>query len=284
MIQDSDFNVANDTSVKKRPLLSVVVITYNEATRLAKCLNSVQTLADEIVIVDSGSQDGTVDIARRFTDRVIVTDNWPGYGPQKQRALAAAHGQWVLSLDADEQISPALAMEIRAVMETGTADGYFLPRLTTICGKPVRHGGWFPDYVLRLVQRKHAFFTDDVVHERLCVRSDRSDPLRLEKVLPRLREPILHVSYASLDQLLEKMNRYTTLGAEKLKQRGVKGGVFRGLYKGLAAFLRSFVFKRGFLDGGLGVIVALSSAESAYYKYVKLAYLYRDTENEKNTE
>lgn len=250
------------------PVLSVVVITFNEACQIDDCLQSVKDLADEIVVFDSGSSDDTVARVRQYTDRVFETD-WPGFGPQKQRALAAARGRWVLSLDADERISPALAEEIRGVMTREAVAGAYIPRLTSVCGQAVRHGGWYPDYLLRLVRREYAYFSDDVVHEQLCLQSDAPG---LTEGLPHLKHPILHPSYRSLDQLVEKMNLYSSMGAEKLAKRGLRSGVGKALLKGFAAFCRSYIFKRGFLDGGLGVVIAISSAESAYYKYLKLSF------------
>lgn len=250
------------------PKLSVVVITFNEADQIDACLQSIKDLADEIVVFDSGSTDDTVAKVRQYTDRVFETD-WPGFGPQKQRALQAARGRWVLSLDADERVSPELVQEIRAVMQQDIA-GAYIPRLTSVCGQPVRHGGWYPDYLLRLVQREYAFFSEDVVHEQLCLQPNAPG---LANGLPRLKTPILHPSYTSLDQLVQKMNLYSSMGAEKLAQKGIKGGVTKALIKGFAAFCRSYIFKRGFLDGSLGVVIAISSAESAYYKYLKRSFL-----------
>jgi len=251
-----------------QPFLSVIVITFNEAARIEHCLSSVAGLADEIIVLDSGSEDQTVSLARQYTDKVFVTD-WPGFGPQKQRALEKASGQWVLSIDADESISQDLAAEIRQCLSPenpNQVEGYWIPRLTTVCGQAVKHGGWYPDYLLRLVRREQAYFSKDTVHEQMCLKIPNP------AALPKLRHPIQHDSYDSLDQLITKFNLYSTMGAEKLKRRGVKGSVFKSVIKAIAAFLRSYVFKRGFLDGGLGFVIAVSSAESAYYKYLKLAF------------
>lgn len=254
------------------PVLSVVVITFNEANQIEDCLDSVKDLADEIVVFDSGSTDETLTKVRQYTDRVFETD-WPGFGPQKQRALQAAQGRWVLSLDADERVSPELAAEIRALIKADVVAGAYIPRLTTVCGKPVRHGGWYPDYLLRLVQREYAFFSDDVVHEQLCLKQGAPG---LADGLPYLATPILHPSYTSLDQLVNKMNLYSSMGADKLSQKGVKGSLGKALIKGFAAFCRSYIFKRGFMDGALGVVIAISSAESAYYKYLKRSFMHEN--------
>jgi glycosyltransferase involved in cell wall biosynthesis len=241
------------------PRLSVIVITRDEAANIRDCLASVR-FADEIVVVDSGSTDGTPELCRGLADRIVVTD-WPGFGPQKQRALELATGEWVLSIDADERVDAALRAEILAALGRGGVAGFYLPRLSFVCGTPVRHGGWYPDYVLRLFRREAGRFSPDVVHEKVLVTGATA----------RLATPLLHYSYVSLEQLVDKLNLYSTLGADKLRARGQRGGLGAAIGHGLAAFLRSYVAKAGFLDGRTGFIVAVSSAESAYYKYLKLA-------------
>ncbi len=243
-----------------RPTLSVIVITKNEAELIGQCLESVKW-ADEIVVVDSGSQDATVDICRRYTDKVVVTD-WPGFGPQKNRALDLATGDWVLSLDADEHLSPALADEIRATLNAPGAVVYRLPRLSSLMGRPMRHGDWWPDPVPRLFRRGVARFTPDLVHERL----DHTDPTLT------LRNVLLHDSIRSLDQMIAKINQYTSGGAQRLIDKGKTGSLRKAIVHGLWALFRAYVLRRGFLDGREGVIAAVSAAESAYYKYLKCLY------------
>ncbi|MFN5774725.1 MAG: glycosyltransferase family 2 protein, partial [Burkholderiaceae bacterium] len=150
-----------------RPTLSVILITKNEAELVGQCLESVKW-ADEIIVVDSGSTDATVEICKRYTDRVTVTD-WPGFGPQKNRALAMATGDWVLSIDADEEVTPGLAQEIRNMTQSPLTNAavYALPRLSSLLGRPMRHGDWWPDEVPRLFRRGEAQFSNDLVHERL---------------------------------------------------------------------------------------------------------------------
>ncbi|SUV88617.1 transferase [Bordetella pertussis] len=146
--------------------LSVIIITKNEAANILACLESV-AFADEFIVVDSGSTDNTVELARDFGARVEVTPDWPGFGPQKNRALDLATGDWVLSIDADERVTPELASEIQAAMAGATADCYEIARLSDFCGRFIRHSGWWPDYVLRLFRRGSARFTDAAVHERV---------------------------------------------------------------------------------------------------------------------
>jgi len=244
-----------------QPTVSVILITKNEAAMIRQALGSV-AWADEIIVLDSGSTDATPDICREYTDKVFVTD-WPGFGPQKNRALDHATGDWVLSIDADERITPELAREIRAVLASPGADVFAIARLSSFLGRPMRHGDWWPDEVARLFRRGRARFSDDLVHERLVFEGRAS----------RLRHLMLHDSMRSLDQMLAKLNHYTTAGAERMQRAGKPGGLGKAIGHGLWAFIRTYVLKRGLLDGREGFIVAVSAAESAYYRYLKRCYL-----------
>jgi hypothetical protein len=243
------------------PTLSVILITRNEAERLTTTLEAI-AWADEIVVVDAGSTDGTVEIARRFTDKVVVTDDWPGFGPQKNRALDLATGVWVLSIDADERVTPELAAEIRATLAAPRFAVYAIPRLSSFLGRPLRHGGWWPDHVARLFRRGEARFSEDAVHERLV----------FTLPLGYLRQPLQHESIRDLDQMIEKMNRYTRAGAERLERAGKRSSLKGAIGHGLWAFIRIYLLKRGFLDGREGFIMAIASAESSYYKHLKRLY------------
>lgn len=243
------------------PTLSVILITRDEAERLHATLEAI-AWADEIVVVDAGSTDGTVEIARRFTDKVVVTDDWPGFGPQKNRALDLASGEWVLSIDADERVTPELAAEIRATLASPRFAVYAIPRLSSFLGRPLRHGGWWPDHVARLFRRGEARFSEDVVHERLVFTAP----------LGYLRQPLRHESIRDLDQMIEKMNRYTRAGAERLERAGKRSSLKGAIGHGLWAFIRTYLLKRGFLDGREGLIMAIANAESAYYKHLKRLY------------
>ena len=244
--------------------LSVIIITKNEAQNIGDCLASV-AFADQWIIVDSGSTDGTVAIARAAGATVIETPDWPGFGPQKNRALAVAGGDWILSLDADERISPPLQAEILGAIGAARHVAYEVPRLSSFCGHFIRNGGWYPDHILRLFRRGVARFSDDLVHERVVTKVD----------LGRLKEPIIHYSYRNDEDYLRKLAQYSTLGARQAFDAGKRSSFGGALAHALAAFLRSYVFKRGFLDGTPGLMVALSSAESTYHKYFKLMLLTR---------
>ena len=245
------------------PRLSVIVITKNEAHHLRRCLGSV-TFADELVVVDHGSTDGTPALARELGARVIETDDWPGFGIQKQRALDAALGQWVLCLDADEWLDDKLAAAVRALVATPAdslaESGFELTRLSAFCGQWMRAGGWYPDRGVRLFRRGRAAFSKDLVHERLEVQGK----------LARLPGLLLHDSIPSLESAIDKMDRYSTGRARDLLARGRRGGLGTAVLHGLWAFLRTFVFRRGFLDGRLGFVLAVHNAESTYYRYLKM--------------
>lgn len=241
--------------------LSVIVITKNEAANIAKCLESV-SWADEIIVLDSGSSDETVEICKKFTSHVFETD-WQGFGIQKQRALEKVTGDWVLSIDADETISPELRAEIEHAIRQNQFDAFLLPRLSSYCGKFIKHGGWYPDYILRLFRREVGYFTNDVIHERVIV----------EGKTGKLTAPILHESYSDLSEVLEKVNSYSKLQAQKLAARGAKSSLSKAIFRAWWKFIQTYFVKAAFLDGRHGLMLAISSAESVYYKYLKLLEL-----------
>lgn len=242
--------------------LSVIVITKNEALNIRSCLESV-AWADEIIVLDSGSDDETVMIAKQFTDKVVVSEDWKGFGVQKQRALSYASGDWVLSLDADELVTRELKSEIIERITTNELQlAYAIPRQSFYCGKAIMHSGWWPDYVLRLFPRTQAKFSDDLVHERVLFSGQ----------VKNLNQPLLHHSYRSLDSVLSKMNHYSSAWAKsqpETKKTSVATAIFRGIW----AFIRSYVLKRGFLDGVEGFSLAISNGQGTYYKYMKLYFL-----------
>lgn len=244
------------------PSLSVIIITRNERRHIGDCLRSV-AFADEWIVVDSGSSDGTQEIAESFGARVVETTDWPGFGAQKNRALALASGDFVFSIDADERVDDVLAAQIRAVVTATEDDGYAaykLSRLSSFCGQVMRHGDWYPDQVTRLFRRGKATFSADLVHERLLV----SGPVG------QLDGNLMHDSIPTLDNALDKMNRYTTGRAQDKLRQGGKGGLGRALGHGAWAFFRGYLLKRGFLDGRLGLVLALHIAETTYYRYLKM--------------
>jgi glycosyltransferase involved in cell wall biosynthesis len=245
--------------------LSVIIISKNEAAGIRRCLESV-SWSDEIVVVDSGSTDDTVSICREYTDRVTVTD-WPGFGPQKNRALDLARGEWVLSIDADEAVTPRLREEIESRLAADGYAAYRLPRRSSYCGRYMRHSGWWPDHVTRLFRRGSARFSDDLVHERLIVNGP----------VGTLKEPLEHEAFRDLDEVLHKVNAYSTAGAISLQKRGRQASLLKAISRGWWAFFRTYVLRAGFLDGREGFMLAVSNAEGTYYRYVKLMLMNRET-------
>jgi len=245
------------------PTLSVVIVAKNEARNIADCVASA-AFATEVLVLDSGSTDGTPALATAAGARVVVTD-WPGYGPQVARGFAMARGDWVLSLDADERITPALRDDVLAAVgreDSQACDGYRIPRLSEFCGRFMRHGGWRPDHTLRLGRRAKAGFTDHFLHAHMTV----------DGRVGELRSSLIHYSYPNLDDVLEKLNRYSTGHARDLQARGRSGGLGRAVVHGLFAFFRTYVLRFGFLDGQHGFMLAIYNAEYTYYKYLKLMF------------
>lgn len=242
------------------------MITKNEAYNIADCLRSV-LFADQVVILDSGSTDDTVQIARSMGADVSISPDWQGFGIQKNRALDAVSCDWVLSIDADERVTPELAQEIQVQLSQLPADGppvaFAIPRLTQFCGVWIRHCGWTPDYVLRLFKRGEARFSDDLVHEKLQLMS-------ADTRVVRLKTPLLHYSYPTPEHYWRKLQHYSAEWARQRHARGQTATMTRAALAAVAAFLRSYVFRLGFLDGAMGFAVCTMQAQSAFGKYFEL--------------
>jgi len=243
--------------------LSLVVITRDAGAELAECLASVR-FAAEALVVDSGSRDDTVAVARSFGARVVVQD-WLGFGAQKQFAVEQAAHDWVLCLDADERVSPPLAAAIAALFAQGTPSGaaYAIARRNRFLGRWLAHGEGYPDWTVRLFDRRRARWSNDPVHERVI--ADRP-PVRLDGDL-------LHASAESLDAYIAKQNRYTTLQAAALHAQGDRAGAVRLALSPCARFLRFYVLKLGFLDGAAGFAHIAIGAFASFLKYAKLRAL-----------
>lgn len=244
--------------------LSVTIITKNEASNMELCLRSV-AFADEVVVLDSGSNDATVAIARSMNAKVSINQDWQGFGVQKNRALALANSEWVLSLDADERITTELQIEIIETLRAPKFDAYSFPRLSSYCGQYMRHSGWYPDRVTRLFRRNTARFSDDLVHEKVLVSG----------VVGQLKSSLLHESFVNLESVLDKTNRYSSAGAHALLRKGKTSSVGKAVGHGLWAFFRTYFLRRGFMDGRMGLVLAISNAEGTYYRYLKLWLLQR---------
>jgi glycosyltransferase involved in cell wall biosynthesis len=242
---------------RRVPRLSAIIIAKNEARNIGACLDSL-AFCDERIVVDGESDDGTPAIARAKGAHV-VTAAWHGFGAQKNLALSLAGGDWVLSIDADERVSPALARAIEGAVGRHGVDGYEIPRRSSFLGREMRHSGWSPDFVLRLFRRGHARFTDDLVHERVIC----------DGKVGRLAEALLHYPVLGLEDALGRMDRYSTAGAEMLVASGRGVSFASGIAHGLWSFLRAYVWRLGFLDGREGFLLAVANAEGTYYRYMK---------------
>jgi glycosyltransferase involved in cell wall biosynthesis len=239
--------------------LSVYIIAFNEADKIEAALQSV-TWADEIVVADSFSTDGTVEIARRYTDRIVQVP-FEGFGKLRNDVLAQLQGEWVFSLDADERCTEAAAAEIRRLIESPKADdAYLVPRRNFFLGRWIAHSGWFPDYRQpQLFRRGKLRYTEDAVHETYV----------LDGTLGRTSEPIAQVPFKDLAQVVHKMQRYSTLGVGRLSERSTPPSMARALAHGFGAFFRHYVMRLGFLDGWAGFVIAFSNFEGTFYRYAK---------------
>ena len=279
--------------------LSVIIITKNEELHIKDCILSVAQIANEVIVYDSKSTDQTTQIAKALGAKVEVSSDWKGFGIQKNRALAMATSDWVLALDADERVSEELAMSIQAVLQAnGQETCFYLNRESWYCGRLIKHSGWQEDKILRLFKRGFAKFTEDRVHERIVQVHLSADPKSSSHTLSThpnshthththtqnhpssipstgslLRGTLEHYSFADFDEVLEKVNRYSSLWAEQRFALGETSSPLKAAVHGIAAFCKTLLFKGGFLDGAHGFALAISNAEGAYYKYLKLWHL-----------
>jgi glycosyltransferase involved in cell wall biosynthesis len=239
--------------------ISATLITCNEQAHIEAAIQSV-SWADEILVVDSGSTDATTEISRRFTRRVLHRD-WTGFVDQKNFAVEQAAHDWIFALDADERVSPALAREIEALRRAGPRmAGYRIPRMAFFMGRWIRHGDWFPDYQLRLFDRRRGRWQGGQVHESVRVAGEPGF----------LKGSIHHYTYNDLSDYLGKLNQYSTLAAGDCLHKGIQSSALKLATHPLVAFVKAYLLKRGCLDGVPGLMVAVMGAISVYCKYAKL--------------
>ena len=238
--------------------ISAILITRDESRHLAKCLETLG-FCDEVIVVEHGSSDDTVAIARHMGARVIQTADWPGFGPQKQRALSEASGVWILSIDADERVTPELRAEILIAIKQPHTDGYFIKRRSQFLGRWMRFGGWYPDYVLRLAKRELTCFDQAPVHERLLVNGH----------VKHLKQHFLHYSYYNISDVLRKQRTYALLSGQRIRQyRGAHINLLLTILRALWTFNRLYLLQLGFLDGRQGLISAIFKSQEVFWKYV----------------
>src|SRR5579864_505894 len=243
--------------------LSAVIITRNAASQLESCLKSL-VFTDEIVVVDSGSTDGTVGLAAHHGARVLQKE-WLGFGPQKQFAVEAARHDWVLCLDADEAVGDKLRGEIVAELKAPRGFAYAMPRCNRFLGRWLRHGEGYPDWSLRLFHRAHANWSSDAVHEKVVTKAP----------VLKLSGDLLHDSAETLERYLDKQNRYTTLQAESMHAAGKRAGALRMMASPLLRFFKFYFLRLGFLDGMPGLVHVAIGCMKSFNKYAKLLALER---------
>jgi glycosyltransferase involved in cell wall biosynthesis len=243
--------------------ISATIITLNEEQNLAEALGSLDW-ADEIIVVDSESTDGTVDIARKFTDKV-VTQKWLGYAAQKNFATEQASHDWVFNLDADERVTPELAQEIRELKKADRLEeaAFEMPRKVFYLGRWIKHSGWYPDYKIRLYNRTKGRWVGDFVHESV----------KVEGQVKRLQGDLLHHTVRNASEHHSRLDRYTALAAQEAFEKGKRASVLEIAFAPLATFMKSYLFKLGFLDGWQGLAIAYFAAYYVFLKQVKLREL-----------
>lgn len=237
--------------------VSIVIVTKNEEANIEAALDSVKDAA-EIVVIDSFSSDRTVEICRKYTDKVFQKE-WEGYAKQKQSAVDLAEGPWVFMLDADERFTPELKAEVINAVEEDSHDGFYAPRKNFFMDRWIRHGGWWPDYTLRLFKKHSGRVEDREVHEKVIVNGSVS----------HLKNPLVHYTYNSLSDYLKRMDIYSTLAAKELKKTGVVPNVLDFLIRPPVTFIKMFFFRLGFLDGRYGLVLAVLYSYYTFLKYAK---------------
>ncbi|MDD7392234.1 MAG: glycosyltransferase family 2 protein [Fusobacterium gastrosuis] len=247
--------------------LTVSIITLNEEKNLARTLESVKKFADEIVIVDSGSTDKTEEIAKSFNAKFYF-QKWLGYGPQRNKAIELASSEWVLNIDADEEISEELAKKIVDIKDekNGNIDVFKINFMSVCFGKKIKHGGWSNSYRIRLFKKNSGRFNENNVHEEFITNSH----------IGKINEYILHHSYSDLEDYFTKFNKYTTLGAIEYYKKNKKASLVSIVLNPIYKFIRMYFFRLGFLDGLEGFILAITSSLYTMVKYYKLKEIYRN--------
>lgn len=248
--------------------ISTIIIAKNEERTLHQCLLSVQSITKEIIVVDSESTDNTVKIAKEFTDKVFIHP-WSGYTPQKQFALSKASFNWILWIDADEVLSPALSKEVSDC--SFSHQGYAIPRLVWYMGRWIKHCGWYPDYVVRLFNRQNGSFTKTLIHESVSING----------TIGKFKSPLFHYSYRSLSHHCQKMNSFTSLHAQQHRSHKILFPPLSLIVNPLFYFFKSYIFRQGFRDGIPGLTVSMMGSFYTFLKYSKRWELNNINQDEK---
>jgi len=243
------------------PRISATVITKNEEGNIADCLETL-SWADEIVVLDSESTDRTVEIAKKYTDKVFV-ETWKGQGHHKNRATELAQGPWIFSIDADERVTPELAEEIRQVISDPGAEVYAMKRKNIYRNQWIRHSGWYPDRVKRVFKKGETYFNDRVIH----------DSLETKSRVGKLSNPLLHYSFRSAEDFLERARRYAYHQAREMHREGKKASLWTALSHAGFALFKAYILRLGFMDGAAGILVAVYEFIGVFYRYMILREL-----------
>jgi glycosyltransferase involved in cell wall biosynthesis len=247
--------------------ISVYIITFNEVEKIRDCINSV-LWADEIVVADSNSTDGTIEIALELGARVIQIP-FNGYGNLRNQAMNQCNGEWIMSLDSDERCTPKVRDEIIEIINNQFLEIYKIPRKNFFMGRWIKHSGWYPNYRQpQLFKKGKMNYTMDAVHEGFISNSN--------KKIGSLKNSIWQFPFKNTEEVMSKANRYSSLGVKKLQERNVKGTIFKAFLHGFWSFLKHYIFKLGFLDGGPGFVIAFSNFEGTFYRYIKLTEAQKD--------
>ena len=246
--------------------VSVIIVALNEAHDIVDCIESVKNWVREIIVYDSGSTDGTPDICESLGARVYRVD-WPGDGPQKNRAIDSCTSKWILCLDADERVSESLQFEIQSALRSESKNAaYSMPRSSSFCGTFMRHSGWWPDRIVRLFRNGEARFSNLTTHASL----------QFSGPLGKFKFPIIHYAYKDLFESISKINDYSEKGANRAFENGKRSSLIKAIMKSLWAFFRTYILRLGFLDGKMGLVLACSNAHETWYRYLKIWLLQRD--------
>lgn len=251
------------------PGISATIITKNEERNIADCLSTL-AWADEIVVLDSGSTDRTMEIARTYTDKVFMKE-WAGQGLQKNRAVALAQGPWIFSIDADERVMPELAEEIRRVTIDSPFRAYAMRRKNIYRGQWIRFGGWWPDWITRLFIKGEAQFNDRVIHEAIQVKAP----------VGKITNPLLHYSFRSAGDFVERAHRYSIHAAPDMYREGRRATLWTAVSHALFSLFQTYLLRLGFLEGGTGALLAVSNCVGCFYRYMILRELSLNESNPK---
>jgi glycosyltransferase involved in cell wall biosynthesis len=241
--------------------ISVYIIAYNEAEKIRDCINSV-LWADEIIVADSNSTDGTSEIAEELGAKVVHIP-FEGYGLLRNQAIGYCNGDWIFSLDSDERCTTEVRDEIISLIKNAPLDIYRIPRKNFFMGKWIKHSGWYPNFRQpQLFKNGKMTYSLDSVHEGFIAHSD--------KKIGTIKNFIWQFPFKNLEEIIHKTNRYSTLGVIKLENKGVKGSIYKAFLHGFWSFIKHYIFKLGFLDGGPGFVIAFGNFEGTFYRYAKL--------------